>query len=143
LDSHQTNTVASALGRIVNAWVGGERLMGRLAFNDTDAGRNAEGMVARREISGVSAGYSVQTWQISDADGYILDPDLVNWGDDDLTFTATAWTLMECSLVSVPADSLATIRNDRVDHLSDVRARMEARQNMSDRMSFACRQSSR
>jgi hypothetical protein len=31
-------------------------------------------MVARDEINGVSAGYRVEEWEISDSDGRLLDP---------------------------------------------------------------------
>src|ERR1700722_4298919 len=72
LDSHQAGTITTALGRIANAWIEGGRLMGRLSFNNTEAGRAAEGMIARSEIVGVSAGYRVEQWEISDADGNII-----------------------------------------------------------------------
>jgi hypothetical protein len=61
-----------------------------------------------------------------------------------LTFTATRWELLECSLVSVPADSAAMVRslggNSDRQIVADVRARMlvrhrmETRQRMYDRM---------
>jgi hypothetical protein len=140
LDSHQTGTITTALGRIANAWIEGGRLMGRLAFNDTKAGRDAEGMIARNEITGVSAGYRIERWEISDADGNIIDPERASF-DDDLTFTGIRWELLECSLVSIPADSLASIRNVGGDanSLDDVRARMTARQNITERNSFLFR----
>jgi phage head maturation protease len=42
---------------------GVDAFMGRLAFNQTAEGRNAEGMVARGEIAGISAGYRVEEWE--------------------------------------------------------------------------------
>jgi Caudovirus prohead serine protease len=137
LDSHQSGGIASSLGRISDAWIQGGRLMGRLSFNATEAGRGAEGMVARGEISGVSAGYQVREWEISDEDGRVVDPDRASY-EDDLTFTATRWSLLECSLVSVPADSLASVRSlgdGGPDFIRDARARMMARQRMVERMS--------
>jgi N-methylhydantoinase B/oxoprolinase/acetone carboxylase alpha subunit len=54
----------------------------------------------------------------------------------DLTFTATRFEILECSLVAVPADSEALIRklggHDHAD-IADIRARMQARQNMHER----------
>ncbi len=137
LDSHRGESINNALGKISNAWIDSARLMGTLSFNDTEPGRNAEGMIARGELSGISAGYSVQTWEISDEDGRVLDPDSVQWSDENLTFCATRWTLMECSLVCTPADSLSGIRSlsSGGDPLRDVRARMNARQRISERQS--------
>jgi hypothetical protein len=137
LDSHQSGGIASSLGRISDAWIEGGRLMGRLSFNATEAGRCAEGMVARGEISGVSAGYQVREWEISDEDGNIIDPDRASY-EDDLTFTATRWSLLECSLVSVPADAMASVRSlddTAPDYIVNARARMMARQAISDRNS--------
>jgi phage head maturation protease len=101
-------------------------------------------MVARGEIAGISAGYRVEEWEITDADGQVVDPKSMRW-DDDLTFTATRWELLETSLVTVPADAGAGIRaypggfdralviadlSERVQALMSVRIRMEARQRM-------------
>jgi phage head maturation protease len=96
-------------------------------------------MISRGEITGVSAGYRVLEWQVADEDGRIIDPETTVW-NDGLTFTALKWELLEISIVSVPADALAGVRSfdDLVycdDNLDNVRARMLARQNMSDRMS--------
>jgi Caudovirus prohead serine protease len=132
LDSHQSGGIANALGTIRDAWIVSGRLMGKLAFNATEAGRSAEGMVSRGEISGVSAGYQVREWEISDEDGRIIDPDSASY-EDSLIFTATRWSLLECSLVSVPADGLASVRSlggDGADHIAGARMRMETRTRM-------------
>jgi hypothetical protein len=137
LDSHQSGGISSALGKISDAWIQNGLLMGRLSFNQTEAGRSAEGMIRRSEISGVSAGYQVHSWEISDEDGRVVDADAASY-DDNLTFTATKWSLLECSLVSVPADSLASVRSlgdGAPNFIRDTLARMTARQNMSDRNS--------
>jgi phage head maturation protease len=84
--------------------------MGKLAFNATAEGRKAEGMVARGEIAGISAGYRVEEWEITDQENKVIDPESVRW-DDDLVFTVTLWELLECSLVTVGADSGASIRS--------------------------------
>jgi hypothetical protein len=169
LDSHNQSSISNALGRVTETWIERGALMGKLRFNDTAEGRKAEGMVARGEIAGISAGYRVDEWEIADQDGRAIDPEreMVRW-DDDLTFTATRWELLEASLVAVPADGCAGIRSlgsggDRpvpeVDELarrsiriikqfgdasvtyelpgirsplSDIRARMQARQAMHE-----------
>lgn len=143
LDSHNQQSISSALGAVRSTWFNRGALMGKLSFHATSAGRLAEGMVARGEISGISAGYRVEKWEISDSEGRKIDPDIdrVRW-DDDLTFTATSWELLEASLVTVPADSSASVRSahgyrDRTlpaefnPHNRAVLARMRARQNMT------------
>jgi hypothetical protein len=145
LDSHQQTSITHALGRVTDTWFKGGAFMGRLAFNATDKGRDAEGMVARGEVVGVSAGYRVTEWTISDADGRVLDPAYLRWDDDDLTFEAVRWELLECSLVSCPADAGAGVRlrgggydralvsadlSEDVRIRSLVKMRMMARQNM-------------
>jgi hypothetical protein len=116
LDSHQQVGLNNHLGRFVDTWItSGAKpaLMGRIVFDDTPEGRKAEGMVARGEITGISAGYRVNDWEIKDGDGRVIDPevDRIRWDDDDLTYTATNWELFEASIVSVPADSAALIRS--------------------------------
>jgi hypothetical protein len=112
LDSHNQASISNALGRVTETWFNRGALMGKLKFNDTKEGRIAEGMVARGEIAGISAGYRVDEWEIADQDGRAIDPEkeMVRW-DDDLTFTATRWELLEASLVAVPADGAAGIRS--------------------------------
>jgi phage head maturation protease len=123
LDSHVQASINSSLGRLVRVWIerdeAGPALMATILFNQTPEGRKAEGMVARGEIGSVSAGYQVRDWEITDADGDVVDPNSNRWSEDSLTFTATKWELAECSLVSVGADSgagfraAATMRADR------------------------------
>jgi hypothetical protein len=112
LDHHKQDGLDSVLGRVTETWIKRGALMGRIKFNQTEQGQKAEGMVARGEIAGISAGYRVDDWEISNADGEVVDPakDRVRW-DDDLTFTATRWQLFEASLVGVPADGTAMIRS--------------------------------
>jgi phage head maturation protease len=140
LDSHQSAGINNALGRFKNVWFSRSGLMGKIVFNQTPNGKLAEGMVERGEIAGISAGYMVREWEISDADGQVLDPDdtHIRW-DDNLTFTATRWDLHEASLVAVPADHLSGIRS--IGAVTDIdlvnrRARMKARQTICDRNSW-------
>ena len=120
LDSHQMTSITASLGKLSRVWIEtdsiGPALMGTIRFHATEEGRKAEGMVARGEITGVSAGYSVDAsdWAITDRDGRDVDPNSQRWGESDLTFTATKWTLAECSLVSVGADPAAGVRSATV-----------------------------
>jgi hypothetical protein len=144
LDSHQGGGISNALGRVSRTWFKSGGLMGSLKFNETPQGEMAMGMVARGEIAGISAGYTVNRWEVSDDEGNIIDDaDSVRW-DENLTYTATKWDLHECSLVSVPADPLSGIRSlgsgiDRAvpmiggGDIEAVRARMLARQRMATR----------
>lgn len=148
LDSHNQQGIGSALGRVKQAWISRGALMGKLSFHQTPEGRKAEGMVARGEITGISAGYRVEDWEITDGQGRLLDPELdrIRW-DDDLTYTATRWELLEASLVTVPADASASIRSygDRAltfpsifqNRNADIRMRMSIRQKMYRRASSA------
>jgi len=130
LDHHSQAGIDQVLGRIGNAWIDRGALMGRITFAQTEQGKKAEGMVARGEITGISAGYRVDEWMITDADGDVVDERDVRW-DDDLTFTATRWQLFEASLVGVPADGASMIRSlGGRNELADIKARMLARHRM-------------
>jgi phage head maturation protease len=133
LDSHnQSSVVDNVLGRIENAWISGGALHGRIVFAQTPRGKMAEGMVGRGEVAGISAGYRVDKWSAKDAQGDEVDPDRASWSDD-LIFTATRWSLLECSLVGVPADAMATVRSLGENHNTDTanaKQRMLSRQRM-------------
>jgi phage head maturation protease len=113
LDAHQGSSINHVLGRISETWFAGASLWGRLVFAQTPNGRLAEGMVARGEIASRSIGYRVDSWEISDDDGNIIDPNSRGW-DDSLTYTATKWQLLECSLAPVPADAAASVRSSNL-----------------------------
>jgi phage head maturation protease len=141
LDSHSQSSIDAVLGRIDSAWIKSGQLYGKIIFAQTPAGRQAEGMIARGELRGISAGYSVSDWEISDDDGDIIDPEKgqMRW-DDKLTFTAVRWQLLEASLVGVPADAASAVRSFGsmvTGDLVDVRARMLARQRMHERSQAA------
>jgi phage head maturation protease len=136
LDSHQSGGIGSALGRVRSVWFEQGALMGTMSFNETPAGSEAMGMVERSEICSLSCGYRVESWTISDAKGNPVDEEDARF-EDDLTFTATRWSLLECSLVAIPADSMASVRSLSAapDFIRDARARMMTRQRMVERMS--------
>jgi hypothetical protein len=138
LDSHSQGSIAAVLGKIDRAWISGGQLFGKIIFAQTPQGRVAEGMIRRNELSGISAGYSVSKWEVRDSDGDLVDADRAGW-DDDLTFTAVRWMLLEASLVGVPADSLAGVRSlggDLHDDLADIRGRMMSRQRIATRQAM-------
>lgn len=99
LDSHNPSSVNAILGTVASAWIEGGNLMGRIQFADTNAGRTAEGMVARGDAGAVSVGYRVHEWTPTGREG----------GAD--IWRADRWELMEVSLVSIPADPDALIRS--------------------------------
>lgn len=99
LNSHNQWDIGAVLGRVVSARIENDQLVGTLAFADTEAGRAAEGMVSRGELTGISIGYAVRTWTLTEST------------DDRDTWTATRWELLEVSLVPVPADPNAGVRS--------------------------------
>lgn len=112
IDSHNIFVIAGVLGQVKRAWISGGELLGLISFDDSDVGREAEGLVARGMVRGVSIGYRVEKWEVKDDDGNIVDPDRdrLIW-DEEYTFTAKRWELLEASLVSVPADPAAAVRS--------------------------------
>jgi HK97 family phage prohead protease len=136
LDHHKQDGINSMLGKLVSARFERGALIGRFKFNATSEGKKAEGMVARGEITGISAGYRVDEWLITDEDGDVVDERNTRW-DDDLTFTATRWQLFEASLVGVPADGAAMVRSMSIisgNEIENIRARMACRARMVARM---------
>jgi phage head maturation protease len=137
LDSHRQDAgIASAFGKVQETWIERGALWGKLKFNETPAGKLAAGMIERGEAGAISCGYRVDTWEITDKAGDIVDQQDVGWSDDDLIFTGTRWTLLEASLVCVAADSLASVRSmidlsQRPD-LEPIAARMRMRQRAHD-----------
>jgi hypothetical protein len=155
LDSHQGVGINNALGRFQKTWFTRGGLMGQIKFNDTPNGKLAMGMVERGEISGISAGYCVDEWEISDEDGRVIDPEVerIRYDQEGLIFTAVRWSLHEASLVTVPADQLSGIRSlgsglDRASaaiggyRFADVRQRMLSRHLLATRQRMYDRQAS-
>jgi Caudovirus prohead serine protease len=141
LDSHQSSSIHNTLGRISGTWIKNGALWGRLAFNETPQGDLALGMVSRGELASISCGYRVTEWSVTDEDGRIIDQELAYSDAGSFTYRAEKWELLECSLVSVAADSGANIRSDDGGDysLDAIRARMMARQCISERNSLLSR----
>jgi hypothetical protein len=138
IDSHNIFSVGAVFGRLVRAWFDRGRLMGLLAFDDSENGKNAEGLVSRGMVRGISIGYHVDEFEVTDADGNVVDQSRLRY-DEEYTFTAKRWTLLECSLVSVPADPDAFVRSFATSLpigaavASTIVARMSARQRIAGR----------
>jgi hypothetical protein len=140
IDSHNIFGIDGVFGNLQRAWFDGGLLLGLLLFDDSEAGRKAEGLVSRGMIRAVSIGYRVDEWKITDPDGNVIDPEKerMQW-DIKYTFTATRWTLLEVSLVSVPADPDAVVRTANPDGgigaggAAEVLARMMTRQRECER----------
>jgi HK97 family phage prohead protease len=99
LDTHNQYSLDAVLGVVEDARVEGGELRGRIRFADTEAGRRAEGMVSRGEVTGISVGYRVTMWNLVS-----LENEIEIWRADK-------WELLEVSLVAVPADPQASIRS--------------------------------
>jgi hypothetical protein len=133
IDSHQTGGIGSVLGRVTEAWVQGGALWGRLGFGLTPQADLAWGMVQRGELSAISIGYKVLRWIVHDENDELIDQELAYPNAASFTYTAERWELLEASLVALGADAGAGIRSEVADdNLIDIRARMQARQAISD-----------
>lgn len=105
IDSHNIFGLDGVLGNLERAWFKDKKLLGLIRFDDGEAGRQAEGLVARGAVRGVSIGYRVDKWKVTDADGNVIDPERERMTfDETYTFEAIRWELLEVSIVSVPAD---------------------------------------
>lgn len=98
LDAHNQWETGAVLGTVSNVRIENGQLVGTLKFGETDAAKQAEGMVARGELKGISIGYRVSKWEI------------VTKEEEHETWRATRWELLEVSLVPVPADASAAVR---------------------------------
>lgn len=105
LDSHNASGVGAILGTLTATRFQNGQLIGVCKFGATSAALQAEGMVARGELTSVSIGYSVDLWRAVEV---ITDP---STGAEVTVWRADAWTLMEVSFVSVPADPTAGVRS--------------------------------
>lgn len=95
LDSHRQASVQDVKGRVENVRFEVGQIVATLRISDPAA----LAAIERGDVTGVSIGYRVTKWQdSSDATGQRVR-------------TATAWELVEASLVAIPADPQALIRS--------------------------------
>lgn len=99
LDSHDQGSIEGILGVVARAWIESGQLMVEIRFADSEAGRRAEAMVLSGDVAGLSVGYRVLTWTLSQVE------------NDTEVWRADRWELLEVSLVAVPADPAALIRS--------------------------------
>lgn len=98
LDSHDQGSIDRILGTVTRAWIDGANLMVEIRFADTEAGRAAEARVNSPDAPGLSVGYRVTTWTLTQVE------------NDSEIWRADRWELLEVSLVAVPADPAALFR---------------------------------
>lgn len=95
LDSHRQASVQDVKGRVENVRFEVGQIVATLRISDPAA----LAAIERGDVTGASIGYRVTKWQdSSDATGQRVR-------------TATAWELVEASLVAIPADPQALIRS--------------------------------
>lgn len=99
LDSHDQGSIDRILGTVTRAWIDGANLMVEIRFADTEAGRAAEAKVNSPDAPGLSVGYRVTTWTLTQVE------------NDSEIWRADRWELLEVSLVAVPADPAALFRS--------------------------------
>lgn len=96
LDSHSQKSIHDTLGRVSGIRFEPGRVVGTLHVSDP----KAMDLIERGQITGVSIGYRV-----------LAASDSTDRATGKITRTITRWALAEVSLVSVPADQAATMRN--------------------------------
>ncbi len=95
LNSHRQASIQDVKGRVENVRFEAGQIVATLRISDPAA----LAAIERGDVTGVSIGYRVTKWQdSSDATGQRVR-------------TATAWELVEASLVAIPADPQALIRS--------------------------------
>jgi phage major head subunit gpT-like protein len=97
LDSHRQTSIGDVLGRVLDVRFEADRIDATLRISNP-ATLDA---IERGDLTGISIGYRVDKWSEAAA-----APGVAR------TRTAIAWTLLEASLVPIPADPSAFIRSD-------------------------------
>ncbi len=86
LFNHQRNEL---IGKVSNPQLRNGKLYVDLKFSKSEMGRQMLADVQDEILTECSIGYEVNKFEVD---------------EDEETYTATRWTLFECSLVSIPAD---------------------------------------
>lgn len=98
LDSHNRHSLDDQIGTVTDIRLDGGALVGKARLSrHSERAKRVAAEIAEGARWGVSVGYSVQKWAESKPGG-------------KRTLTATKLTILEASLVSVPADPAATTR---------------------------------
>lgn len=98
IDTHDQWSIDRILGSVENCRLENGELLATIVFADTEEAQRAEALVASGHLTGISIGYSIQSWILAGEDN-----DIPIWRADK-------WTLMEASFCSVPADPVAGVR---------------------------------
>lgn len=99
LDSHENYSTDAVIGRTETARLEGDKGIATLRFaKDDERADKIWNKVRQNILTGVSIGYDIQEAKITEANG-------------ERTLTATRWEPFEISIVAVPADAAAGIRN--------------------------------
>ena len=101
LNNHNANQLADVVGVVERAWIANGEARARVRFSSRPDVDGIWRDVQDGIIRNVSVGYTVQTWERSQGKG-----------DPHPTLTATRWLPMELSLVGIPADAGAQVRNN-------------------------------
>lgn len=100
LDGHDASSLDAILGTVQRAWIDGNNLMVEVRFAETERGNQAMGMVERGELTSLSIGYTVKKYE-----------DVTQKSDTRSHYIARDWEVLEVSLVAIPFDQNAVIRN--------------------------------
>ncbi|MEM7667227.1 MAG: prohead protease/major capsid protein fusion protein [Pseudomonadota bacterium] len=108
LDGHRQSGSEHVVGIIQSARREGDSLVGVLRLSAADDAANIRAKVGEGTLRGVSVGYAVASFEDStDAQGQRVR-------------TATAWRILEVSLVAIPADPSAKIRSHEMPDTIEV-----------------------
>ena len=100
LDSHRTDSIRSALGKITSLRIERGALRAGIKFHQTSEGREAAEMLSSGEIDKISVAYRVADMEVLDADNRLIDPrDTERAEEGGLIFEATRFEVYELSLV--------------------------------------------
>lgn len=120
LESHDAGSTRNQVGVVERAWLQGGKLMASIRFPSEGVDEAADRMfalVSEGIVRNISVGYSVERVKVTAATK-----------DEPERITATRWTPLEISFVTVPADPHAQV----VSKPSAAAARIRMRQAMLD-----------
>jgi hypothetical protein len=112
IDGHNTTSTDNIRGSVRDIRLEGNRVVGRVAFAETDAGNRAWDLLRQGHLTDVSIGYRVNNWEDIPANSARIVNGLeYRTGPRPLRVT-TSYTIREVSLVPVGADQAAKFRAD-------------------------------
>jgi len=112
IDGHNTTSTDNIRGSVRDIRLEGNRVVGRVAFAETDAGNRAWDLLRQGHLTDVSIGYRVNNWEEIPANSARMVNGLeYRTGPRPLRVT-TSYTIREVSLVPVGADQAAKFRAD-------------------------------